>query len=177
MPSSWHGHFVLLFILVAWSNNALATAKVVSAIPATPSTSTLPQDPQQYVSVAGELIPVRSGVPLYDYVSAEDKNFKWYDTGMRVEGEDFTGYMLNMTSQQWLNSNLTTSSIWWHQVLIVKPKKMRVTLTSSGTTAKDAAFLLITGGSNQNPKAPKPNDRDVQLVARPAVAAGTLGRY
>lgn len=154
---------------------AVACVAAARSVPAVLRNVKAAADEKQFISVAGQLLPVTSGVPLYDYVEAQDKNYNWVDTGMRVDGPDYTGFMLNMTSQQWMDSSVTSRSVWWHQVLIIKPKKMRVVHPSPGTNAKDIAFLLVTGGNNQNPKSPTPQDRDVQLVAGPAVAAGTLG--
>ena len=46
--------------------------------------------------------------PLDDYVWAEDSHYSWVDTGEIIEGSSvdgshhWKGYILNMTSQQWL---------------------------------------------------------------------------
>jgi len=54
------------------------------------------------------LILASSATPLDDYVWAEDRHYKWVDTNNRISGRSldnttqWTGYVLNMTSQQWL---------------------------------------------------------------------------
>ena len=41
---------------------------------------------------------------LQDYVARPEPSYRWEDLGLRLEGEegDWTGYVLNFTSQQWL---------------------------------------------------------------------------
>ena len=63
-----------------------------------------------FLIVALWLIAVPHGAtkPLDDYVWAEDPNYSWVDTGEVIEGRSVDGshhrkgYVLNMTSQQWL---------------------------------------------------------------------------
>ncbi|CAF4444612.1 unnamed protein product, partial [Adineta steineri] len=86
--------------------------------------------------------------PLDDYVHKPDPVFAW----KRIQVFPYsthTIHILNMTSQQWFNSILnknsnsfSSRSIWWHYMIITVPKILKRSQT---------AFLLISGGSNNNP--------------------------
>ena len=45
------------------------------------------------------------GTALDDYVNKPDENYAFYDTGQRLNDTDWTGYVLNMTSQRWFVPN------------------------------------------------------------------------
>ena len=97
--------------------------------------------------------------PLDDYVRAPDTHFGW--TVIRTyEQPDYILYVLNFTSQKWLDGELrkvsirsirgffsrlvetvTTNPIWWHYLCITVPHKL---------TRPDTAFMLIDGGSNND---------------------------
>ena len=47
---------------------------------------------------------------LQNYVERPEPSYRWEDLGLRLEGEDWTGYVLNFTSQQWLSPHLVSSS-------------------------------------------------------------------
>ena len=59
---------------------------------------------------------VRS-TPLDDYVWKPDANYAWTDLEVPIQGKGrdgltWTGYVLNMTSQQWLTYDDVDRSIW-----------------------------------------------------------------
>ena len=70
-----------------------------------------------------------------------DDTYKYEDTGKRIMAKDYTGYIVNMTSQTWLTSQDSDRSIWWHILVVIVPKKIQHT---------DFGFLWITGGNNKN---------------------------
>ncbi|CAF3879539.1 unnamed protein product [Adineta steineri] len=86
--------------------------------------------------------------PLDDYVHKPDPVFAW----KRIQIFPYsthTIHILNMTSQQWFNgilnknsTSFSSRSIWWHYMIITVPKILKRSQT---------AFLLISGGSNNNP--------------------------
>ena len=47
---------------------------------------------------------------LQDYVARPEPSYRWEDLGLRLEGEDgdWTGYVLNFTSQQWLTPEVVS---------------------------------------------------------------------
>jgi len=80
---------------------------------------------------------------LEEYVNKPDDAFTWSDTGERI-GEhglfgSWTGYVLNFTSQKWLDPSLVSRSEWWHQLLVIVPKNVEVL---------DTSVLWISGGYN-----------------------------
>ena len=56
--------------------------------------------------------PCSGLVCLQDYVARPEPAYRWEDLGLRLEGEggDWTGYILNFTSQQWLNPSTVSRS-------------------------------------------------------------------
>jgi len=74
------------------------------------------------------------------YVKTPDSNFK-YSLAKTIPGDGYTGYVLDMTSQQYLTEKEVDRPIWKHWVTTIKPAKV--------TT--DIALLFIGGGSNANP--------------------------
>jgi len=79
---------------------------------------------------------------LKEYVDKEDPAFQWTDLGQRLEdGGGWKGYVVNMTSQQWLTPELVSRSVWWHQLVIIVPDEIQETET---------AGLWIAGGTNRD---------------------------
>ena len=77
---------------------------------------------------------------LDNYIAAPDTNFS-FKLANTVPGKGYTGYLLDMTSQAWLTSNLVNRTLWQHQVSIVKPDNV----------AHATALLMIGGGANGTP--------------------------
>jgi hypothetical protein len=98
--------------------------------------------------------------PLDDYVRAEDLHFGW--TLIRTyEEHDYKLYILNFTSQKWLDGkchncsgknkrnkelcfskeSYSSRSIWWHYLCITVPNKL---------TRANSGFMLIDQGNNSN---------------------------
>lgn len=120
---------------------------------------------QKFIMADGKLIP-SNGVALFDYVNAPDSHYSWFDTGVRINNtKGWTGYLVNMTSQQWLTPEDASKSIWTHQLLIIKPDVIR---------ARSHALVYVTGGGNDNPKNPSSNDADVLVTSLLAQQAGTM---
>lgn len=73
---------------------------------------------------------------------------------MTYEGVNAAGkwqaYVLNMTSQQWLDETEVDRPIWWHWLIIIVPEKI---------SHKDFATVIGTGNSN-NEKTPPPIDEE-----------------
>ena len=64
---------------------------------------------------------------LYNYVHKPDDTYKYEDTGKRIMAKDYTGYLVNMTSQTWLTSKDSDRPVWWHILVIIVPKKIQHT--------------------------------------------------
>lgn len=108
--------------------------------------------------------------PLDTYLNKPDPNYKWFDTGERVHMiSGATAYVLNLTSQQWLDTSRAygpNGDIWTHQVTVIVPKKVTVT---------DSALIYITGGCNENPTTPKATDEEPLLMDRISSQSGCIG--
>jgi len=109
-------------------------------------------------------------VPLDDYVSKDDGYFSWFDTNQTVKMlSGATGYLLNVTSQKWMNESVATGpngAIWSHQALVIVPKDLRV---------KDKAVIWITGNCNENPSLPKATDEEPLAVDLLAASTHSIG--
>ena len=104
--------------------------------------------------------------PLDDYVWTPDEHYQWVDSGKTIHGRNidgsitYTGYLLNLTSQQWLTPEDCDRSIWWHQLVVIVPSNLNPEYSKNAT-------LWITGGSNGSPDNwPVPTDEDIATRPR-----------
>mmetsp|Transcript_40240 Transcript_40240/g.106558 ORF Transcript_40240/g.106558 Transcript_40240/m.106558 type:complete len:565 (-) Transcript_40240:156-1850(-) len=122
---------------------------------------------------------------LKAYVDKPDANYAWEDTGQRLYGQhpkiaggNWTGYVINMTSQAWLKEsdfdfswcgNKPIGHIWWHILVVIVPSTLRQ--DNNGTS-----FLYMTGGNNDkdNP-VPSADSEDLLLTAYVALSTGAVG--
>ena len=118
-----------------------------------------------------------AGPTLDEYVWAPDDHYGWVDMGPDhvlqgqniFKNQSWTGYTLNMTSQQWLTDadfaeNSDTKSIWWHYLVVIVPDN--VNWKRNGT-------MWITGWSN-TASPPTAKDEDIALAASIAMEAGII---
>eukprot|EP00930_Biecheleria_cincta_P074001 TRINITY_DN6123_c0_g1_i3.p1 TRINITY_DN6123_c0_g1~~TRINITY_DN6123_c0_g1_i3.p1 ORF type:complete len:513 (-),score=71.33 TRINITY_DN6123_c0_g1_i3:118-1656(-) len=69
---------------------------------------------------------------LERYVSLPDSSYDWHDTGVRLTGTDvgtsvqWTGHVLNMTSQTWNNPAGLDFPVWWHTMILVVPNNREI---------------------------------------------------
>eukprot|EP01084_Bolivina_argentea_P145193 254544_1 len=79
--------------------------------------------------------------PLDDFVNAPDPYYEYIDTGVTASGVNTAGrwnaYLINMTSQMWLNSTYVNHPIWWHWLWIIIPDNVQY---------NDYATVVGTGG-------------------------------
>jgi PhoPQ-activated pathogenicity-related protein len=109
---------------------------------------------------------------LDDYVWKPDSHYKWEQmaadttiTGRSLDGKNhYTGYMLNMTSQQWLTPEDVTQSIWWHVLCVIVPDNV---------VWERNATMWVTGWSNTSPL-PTNKDEDIVMSSALAMATGTV---
>lgn len=122
-----------------------------------------------------------SGTALDDYVFKPDPNYGWKELpdhqfsgkGFLHRDQKWTGYTLNMTSQQWLTpadfSNTSqANSIWSHILVVIVPDEIKY---------KDNGSLYITGWSQPNPDGsnlPSAKDEDIRVAAALAVSTGII---
>ncbi len=106
------------------------------------------------------LAPARTA--LDEYVAKPDPTyaFKHVDT---VEGDGFTAYIINMTSQTWRTSKDLDRTVWQHWMTIIKPDVVKST----------TGLLFITGGNN-NDSVPQFGDDDHKMLVEFAKGSGTV---
>jgi PhoPQ-activated pathogenicity-related protein len=114
-----------------------------------------------------------------DYVWAKDEHYGWVDMGeewvlrghawLYEREHTWTGYVLNMTSQKWLNDedyspNSEGKSIWWHMMVVIVPNEIKW---------KNNGTLWITGhGMGYKPTSEL--DEDIALAASLAMGVGCV---
>lgn len=91
--------------------------------------------------------------PLDDYVSAPDPTFSWEQEGT-IEGDGFTGLVLDLKSQTWRTPADVNRVVWEHWVIVLVPD----------TIKHDTAMLFIGGGRNGQPAPTEANPMLAQFV-------------
>lgn len=108
--------------------------------------------------------------PIDDYVNKDDGQFSWFDTNQTVKMlSGATGYILNVTSQKWLNESMAVGpngAIWTHQALVIVPKDLKV---------KNRGMIWITGGCNEHPGIPKATDEEPLSVDVISASTKSIG--
>ncbi|CAF0930820.1 unnamed protein product [Brachionus calyciflorus] len=104
-----------------------------------------------------------TSTPIDDYVNTPDP-FYSYNLIKTYSEPGYKLYVLNMTSQKWLNESFVNRPIWWHYLSITVPDKIK---------KQDVALLWIGEGSNQN-RLPKPSDYDVLLTSNFSLSTETI---
>jgi PhoPQ-activated pathogenicity-related protein len=87
------------------------------------------------------------------YVARPDPAFQW-ELARTIPGEGVSGYVLDVTSQNWLTPAEVDRTAWKHWVTVYKPARVM----------SDIALLMIGGGSNLS-KPPEKLDPFLRLVA------------
>ena len=71
------------------------------------------------------LIAISQASVLDDYVAMPDSHYNWEVMDYTLNGSDFnanfTGYVLNMTSQKWLDETIIDRPIWTHALVVIIP--------------------------------------------------------
>lgn len=98
--------------------------------------------------------PTDHPTALDSYVAAPDDAYK-FELVNSTEREDWSSYVLKLTSQRWLTEAEVDRPLWEHWLTIVVPKEVK----------HDTAFLYIGGGSNKKTEAPKGPGVIVRRVA------------
>jgi PhoPQ-activated pathogenicity-related protein len=118
---------------------------------------------------------------LDEYVWAEDNHYGWTELqDHEINGKallhpkkGWTGYTLNVTSQQWLTPNdfantSNSGSIWYHILVVIVPDEVKY---------KQNASMYITGGGMPNADGsnlPNHKDEDIRVAAALATSTGII---
>ena len=91
----------------------------------------------------------------------------WGRKQLQTVGLILTGYILNVTSQEWLTPNDSSRSVWWHYLVVIVPRKLDY---------MDTPFFWIASVSSGNMEDPMPSafHPDLLIAADFAVQAKSL---
>jgi PhoPQ-activated pathogenicity-related protein len=125
--------------------------------------------------------PNEGKTALDEYVWKPDSNYGWVELedhvlnghGFIHRKQGWTGYTLNVTSQQWLtpadfSPNSEAGSIWYHILVVIIPDEVKYKFNGS---------LYITGGGMPNADGsnlPTIKDEDIEVAAALAVSTGVI---
>ena len=115
---------------------------------------------------------------LEKYVQHPDPAYKWEDTGHRITGKagllaktNWTGYVLNFTSQTWLTPADSDRSVWQHIMVVVVPDNF----DPANNQTNHFGSMYMTGGCSVDAAhLPKSNDEDLLVSAYLATHTGTI---
>ncbi|KAG9334544.1 hypothetical protein JZ751_007480 [Albula glossodonta] len=109
----------------------------------------------------------RYRMALDQYVNTFDPHYSYtvLDNLTRRE-EEFTSYVLNMTSLKWLNESVVDRPVWWHYMTVTIPRQIRPGLENS-------AFFFIDGGTN-GAEPPVKTTPLQEVISAFAVSSGTV---
>ncbi len=131
-------------------------------------------------AIALQSHPVNPGkTALDEYVWRPDANYGWVELeDKRLHGKsnihgEWTGYVLNVTSQAWLtpqdfSANSPSGSIWYHILVVVVPEKVEWTRN---------ATMYITGSTMPNADGsniPDTSSEDIRIGAALATSSNII---
>ncbi|KAI3379158.1 hypothetical protein SNEBB_001483 [Seison nebaliae] len=101
---------------------------------------------------------------LEDYVLKKDPNFGWsLERKYTLPGRDI--YILNITSQKWLNDSFISPTLWIHYAYVAVPHKIKV---------KDTALIYMEHRI-KTPGIPSIDDAGVAEISEFALMNGMIG--
>ncbi len=71
------------------------------------------------------------------YVAAPDDSYAW-SLAKTIDGDGYTGYVIDLTSQTWRTSAEVDRPVWKHWLTVIKPDEVKA----------NTALLYITHGKN-----------------------------
>ena len=105
-----------------------------------------------------------SSTPLDDYVNKKDDSYKYEIKEINVIDGLFTQYVINMTSQTWLNEKLVSQSEWYHYLTIIVPEKR---------DTDDFAGIYVGAGHNGD-SLPGIKDQEVEFCSLLALSTNAI---
>jgi PhoPQ-activated pathogenicity-related protein len=87
------------------------------------------------------------------YVAKPDPAYK-YELVRTIPGENYTAYVIDLTSQQWRTPAEVNRTLWKHWLTIIKPAEIK----------SSTAFLSIAGGSVTSNSPEKPDATALQIA-------------
>ena len=110
---------------------------------------------------ANNLRETDNPTPLDEYIAKPDDSYA-YELVSTTAHDDWTAYVIEMTSQQWRSADEVDRTLWKHWVTIIKPSEV-----------ESRTALLLIGGSNNSGKPPRgagPANRRIARDTKSVVA-------
>jgi PhoPQ-activated pathogenicity-related protein len=100
---------------------------------------------------------------LDQYVNRPDPSFSWKVVSSKST-DGINQVVLEMTSQNWLSADKVNRTLWQHWMVVCFPEKVR----------SNIGFLMIGGGSNNDPAPAAAEDRVLQIAKATGTAVAEL---
>lgn len=97
------------------------------------------------------------------YVAEPDDHYR-YEIVNTIDGDGYTTFIVDMTSQKWLTEKEVNKPIWKHWMVVIRPD----------TVASDIGFLYISGGGNERDAPGGPGETDVARALSSQTVVTTL---
>jgi PhoPQ-activated pathogenicity-related protein len=104
-------------------------------------------------ALAQSAVPKSDQTALDRYVATPDPSYK-YELAKTIQGQGYTAYVLDMTSQTWRSPSEVDRNVWKHWLTVIRPSQV--------STSK--SLLFITGGSNNSPPPESPDPKLAQIA-------------
>lgn len=98
------------------------------------------------------------------YVAKPDPSYAW-ELVETIRGDDYTGYVLDLTSQSWRSEAEVDRVLWKHWLTIIKPQG----------ASMNKALLYIGGGNNNNPAPTSVSRRSLRMALETGTVVADLG--
>lgn len=98
------------------------------------------------------------------YIARPEAVYGW-KLNSTIEGDGYTSYVLELTSQTWRSAEEVDRPVWTHWLTITKPAEV----------TSDKALLFIGGGDNGDPAPTSANARSVRIATETKSVVADLG--
>lgn len=98
------------------------------------------------------------------YIAKKEDVYGW-KLNSTIQGDGYTSYVLELTSQTWRSAEEVDRPVWTHWLTITKPTEV----------TSDKALLFIGGGDNGNPAPARVSDRSVRIATETRSVVADLG--
>src|SRR5690348_2165399 len=77
-----------------------------------------------FTALAQATSPAGEKTALDKYVEAPDPSYK-YELVSKTQGQGYTTFIINMTSQTWRSTGEVDRNVWRHWMILVKPDEVK----------------------------------------------------
>ena len=98
------------------------------------------------------------------YIAKPDASYGW-ELASTIEGDRYTGYVIDLTSQRWRSEEEVDRPIWKHWLTIIKPH----------AATMNNALLYIGGGRNGDAAPESVSERSLRMALETGTVVANLG--